>query len=59
MEFLEARHQKGLDPGMIPYKAAIIAFEEGMQPDKVLELPVVMQRKGLAPVMFSYNAAAQ
>ena len=42
---------------MIPYKAAIIACEKGMQPDKVLELPVVMQRKGLAPGMIIYSAA--
>ena len=45
--------RKGLESDMINHSAAISAREKGKQPDKALELPVVMLRKGLAPGMIT------
>ena len=42
---------------MITYSAAISACEKGKQPDRALELFVVMQQKGLAPGIIIYIAA--
>ena len=49
--------QRGLEPDVITYSAAISACEKGSQWERALELLDEMRQRGLEPDVITYSAA--
>ena len=57
IELLDEMTERGIEPDVISYSAAISACEKGGEWQRALELLDAIRRRGLAPNVISYSAA--
>ena len=57
LELLEGMRERGIEPDVISYSAAISACEKGGQWERALELLEGMRERGIEPDVISYSAA--